>query len=198
MASASAPVAVPNFDGFAKPRTPRRARASTQRFNDWAWLQTPVCEIMNRKVIVVTPDLRIEQLILLLIHENVSGVPVVDSRGRPLGVVSKTDLVADDYDWAELREETRRLNDGEGLLVGGLFVSSTVGDIMTSGVLTAPDNLAIPTAAGLMAESHIHRLPIVNDEGDLVGIVSSLDVSRWVAARMGAVARDRNLTSELR
>jgi CBS domain-containing protein len=189
MASASAPVGVSNFDGFAKQRFSRRVRASSQRFNDWAWLQTPVAEIMTRKVISVTADLRIEQLILLLIHENVSGVPVVDRHGRPIGIVSKTDLVADDYDWAELREETRRLDHGADLFIERLFASKTVGDIMTSGVLTAHESLAIPAAGGIMAESHTHRLPVVNDGGDLVGIVSSLDVSRWVAARMNAVAR---------
>ena len=189
MASAPAPVGVPNFDGFSIRRSPRRARVSSDRFSDGAWLQTPVCEIMTRKVIAVSPQLRIEQLILLLIHENVSGVPVVDGEGRPIGIVSKTDLVADDYDWAELREEARRLDDGGALPVHWLAASSTVADIMTSGVLTAPSTLPIPIAAGLMAESHTHRLPIVNDGGDLVGIVSSLDVARWVSARMGAVAR---------
>lgn len=186
MASGSAPAAVSAFDGMGKRAPLRQLRAPAFEPDEWEWLQTPVSKLMTRKVVAVTADLRIEQLILLLIHENISGVPVVDASGRPIGIVSKTDLVADDYDWAELREEARRLN-GDEMFVEHPFVSSTVADIMTSGALTAPETMTVPAAAALMADSHAHRLPIVNEADELVGIISTLDIARWVAERMETI-----------
>src|SRR5438132_5004155 len=64
-----------------------------------------VGDIMSHKVVAVRPELPIESLILLLVDEGFGAVPVVDAEHRPIGMASKTDLVFDDYEWAELRDE---------------------------------------------------------------------------------------------
>lgn len=185
MTIASAPRAIFNLQvrsdlGLGGPS--ERVRRVVER-DEWAWLQTPVSEIMARKVIAVTPDLRIDQLIILLIDENISGLPVVDCEGRAIGNVSKTDLVAADYDWAEMREDARRLG-REGSVLEELFKARTVADIMTSVAVTVPEMLPIPAAAAIMADSHAHRLPIVNGSDRVVGIISTLDIARWVGQAM--------------
>src|SRR4051812_24557541 len=65
-----------------------------------------VGDIMSRRVVATRPEMPIESLILLLVDEAIGAVPVVDAENRPIGMVSKSDLVFDDYEWAELRDET--------------------------------------------------------------------------------------------
>jgi CBS domain-containing protein len=154
-----------------------------------------VSSIMSRKVIAVTPDLPIERLILLLVDENISGTPVVDSLGRPLGMVSKSDLVADDYDWAELRQEAlpwqriagSHVANDEELFAERLLASQTVADIMTSVALTVREHVSISRAAAMMVSNHIHRLPVVDDQGCVIGIVTTFDIARWVAQQLGSL-----------
>ena len=52
----------------------------------------------------------------------------------------------------------------------------TVGEVMTTGVLTIDTRASLQEAQSLMEERHIHRLPVVDDDGDLVGILSWGDV----------------------
>ena len=54
---------------------------------------TPLQEMMTRDVTCVTADFSVEDLTALLLERNISGVPVVDVDGRPIGVVTKTDLL---------------------------------------------------------------------------------------------------------
>src|SRR5215471_5981941 len=54
---------------------------------------TPVSEIMAKDVVAVRPELRVEDLEELLLARGISGAPVIDDAGRPIGMVSKTDLV---------------------------------------------------------------------------------------------------------
>jgi CBS domain-containing protein len=151
--------------------------------------QAHVGDIMSRKVLAVHSDLLIERLILLLIDENLSAVTVVDDEKRPIGVVSKTDLVFDDYEWAELRDEAislRRVgpaNDEEqtDLYVRELLQSRTVRDIMSGEPITISAHAAVTDVAKLMHENGVHECPVVDVEGQLVGMVTSMDVVRWVA-----------------
>jgi len=151
--------------------------------------QAVVGDIMSRKVVAVHPDLLIERLILLLIDEGLSAVTVVDEHKKPIGVVSKTDLVFDDYEWAELRDEAislRRVGLGGGeedsdLYVRELLQSRTVKDIMSGEPITISTHAAVTDVAKLMYENGVHECPVVDIEGELVGMVTTMDVVRWVA-----------------
>lgn len=128
---------------------------------------TLLSQIMTRDVVCVTPDLPVETLVALLIERNISAVPVVDAVGRPVGVVSKTDLVRyyhDEYD------------------AGG-----TAADLMMAMAFTLTEESPIAHAAALMAVEGVHHLPVVDGNGKVVGIVSTLDVVRWLAHHDGFV-----------
>ncbi len=151
-----------------------------------------VGDIMSRKVIAVRADLPIESLILLLVDESVAAVPVVDENHRPIGMASKSDLVFDRYEWAELRDEAsclRRVaryagapDEADDPRVAELLRSKTVRDVMSGDPLTVTAHTRVIDAARLMAERHVHGCPVVGADGRLVAMVTTLDVARWVAA----------------
>jgi CBS-domain-containing membrane protein len=126
---------------------------------------TPVSEIMSRDVVVVTPDTGIDDFEALLLTHGISGTPVVDERGRPIGIVSKTDLVH--------RKGTPNF---EGLKVK---------NIMMRTAYCVAENEPIARAAGLMAYEAVHRLPVIGQDGTVTGVISPLDVMRWLARQHG-------------
>ena len=148
---------------------------------------TPVSEIMTREVISVHANLPLERLILLLIDEDISGAPVVDDQGHPIGIVSRSDLVTDDYDWADLRDDFLsypRVAGGdppEELFLPELFRSHCARDIM-SPVVKISASTSIARAALAITNSHSHRALVVDAQNKLAGIVTEFDLARWLAA----------------
>ena len=138
-------------------------------------------DIMTRDVATVTPETRIEGLCDLLRERKISGAPVVDAQGRLVGIVSKDDVL---FRGRGIQSEIRQTPDIKLLFTSG-FVGFDqggggpviVGEIMTKGVISAPEDAAVDELCRLMWERRIHRVPIVRG-GVLVGIVSALDVCR--------------------
>lgn len=164
-----------------------------------------VADIMTRKVVSVHPELPIESLILLLVDEAIHAVPVVDAQHRPIGMASKSDLVLDDYEWAELRDETFWLSrvarlpkglqtDGD-LYLEELLRSHTVKDIMSDEPITVREHTPVAEAAKLMGEKHVHGCPVVDAEGIMIGIITSMDVAKWVGRRFCADAQAPRATT---
>lgn len=126
---------------------------------------TPVSTIMATDLVVVRPEQSIEELESLLLSRNISGAPVVDHTGRPIGIVSKTDLLA------------RRGTAGASVV--------TVRDVMMRTAFSVTDHESIARAAGMMAFEGVHRVPVVDRNGVVTGVVSPLDVMRWLAREHG-------------
>jgi CBS domain-containing protein len=153
-----------------------------------------VGDIMSKRVIATRADLPIESLILLLVDEGIAAVPVVDAEHRPIGIASKSDLVFDDYEWAELRDEavclrrTARFpgapDETEDPYLTELLRSRTVRDIMSGDPLTVTPTTRIVDAARLMAARHVHGCPVVDAEGRVVAMVTAIDIARWVGAQV--------------
>jgi CBS domain-containing protein len=154
---------------------------------------TPLTAVMSRDVICVRPELSVDDLLSLFLDRGVSGVPVVDSHGKPLGVVSKTDVIRDTRERGDTDEidiaptATWQAKDLE--VLGGFHVHEgkrvTAAEIMTPVVLTLHESANIGQAAALMAYEGVHRLPIVSDDGQVVGLLSTLDILRWFGRRSG-------------
>jgi CBS-domain-containing membrane protein len=134
-------------------------------------------EVMSRDVVVIPEHLPLQTAALLLAQEHVSGAPVVDARGRCVGVLSATDFVR----WA--REGARpcpapaacvcadwQMVDGDAL------PPDAVATHMTRDPVTAPTTASVAVLARMMLDAHIHRVIIVDDYGRPVGVVSSTDV----------------------
>lgn len=150
-----------------------------------------VSDIMTKNAITVRPDTTLDTVIQLMLDRQISGLPVVDDGGAPVGVISKTDLVRDQY----LQHGTEE-HDGPGVeLPGRRGVKYSPGpgyhveegdvrtaqDVMTPMALTIADSAPISSAAKMMASGGIHRMPVVSTSGKVVGVVSAMDVVGWVA-----------------
>lgn len=138
---------------------------------------------MNPDVVCLRPEMTVAEAQKLLSDRSVSGAPVVDGNGQPVGVVSQSDLV---------RHQARRVTAGES----GRFYSdmeeyqdiaeipvdrskTPVGELMTQRVYSVSRDTGAAQAASIMRERRIHRL-IVTDRGRLVGVVTSLDLLQVV------------------
>lgn len=138
-----------------------------------------VRNIMTKKLITVTADTLIEDISKLIIANRISGVPVVDSDNRVVGMVTQSDIIFrqihKETTFAATTEDLVLLK--EGMKAEKRFSSgNTAKDIMTSPVITAHENDSIRDVVELITKEKIKRVVIVNEEGRLVGIVSKMDI----------------------
>jgi CBS domain-containing protein len=161
---------------------------------------TPLAEIMTRTVICVETTTTLDDVLDLLVRHAIGGVPVVDADGRAVGIVSRADVLRSHHehgDTEEMRRVTARPKERRVAgLEPGIHVLEpeplTAGDVMTPVVLALHERSNIGQAASLMAFEGVHRLPVVADGGEVVGILSALDVLRWFGRRSGYLIPDRS------
>jgi CBS domain-containing protein len=129
-----------------------------------------VKDVMTRRVICVAKDQYLSAAAGLFLEKGISGAPVVDEKGRCVGMLSAIDYVRRAH---ALRTEP----DGDA-------TAERVGEEMSSGVRSVQPEQTLLTAARIMCEKHVHRLPVLNLEGKPVGLITSMDV---VAALVNAI-----------
>jgi CBS domain-containing protein len=112
-------------------------------------------ELMTKSVITAQPHQSVEHVRNMLENNSISAVPVVDSDGHPVGIVSSTDLV-------------RELKPG-----------SPISQIMTESVYTVPQYDDTSIAARVMRNHKIHRV-VVTHEKQVVGMLSAFDLLELV------------------
>lgn len=138
--------------------------------------QETVTDVMTRKVASVARETRFKDLVRILAGNAVSGVPVVDSGGAVVGVVSESDLLLKetrmmakhDQFWPGTGHRRRARRAAAGMVAV---------DLMSTPAITIRPSATVTEAARLMARRKIRRLPVVED-GRLVGIVSRGDLLR--------------------
>jgi CBS domain-containing protein len=132
-----------------------------------------VSDVMTKPVITVDRITPYKEIARLLAEHRISGVPVLKMGREVVGVVTEADLLAAQADtmW-RLRSAARR-----GWLPGRRrHPAVTAGELMTSPAITIGPHATVPAAARMMSTHHVRRLPVVNDRGRLIGIVSRRDV----------------------
>lgn len=144
-----------------------------------------VADVMTRDVMTVTPLTELKDAAPLLVRHRISGLPVVEG-GRLLGVLSETDIVGKEtsgHSNGEVSpEEARHLRRDRR--------ATTVGEAMTTDVITVEPWVSVWAAADLMVVHHVNRLPVVDATGTLVGIVTRDDLVRAFARSDRDVERD--------
>jgi len=145
-----------------------------------------VADIMERKVVSTTPDATVHELVLLLRDKDLGGVPVVDGDGRLVGIVTEGDLVIED---ADVRLPHYFELFGNLVYLGSQkkfeerlkkMVGNAVADVMTTEVFTVGPGDPAPRAANIMVDKKVNRVPVVDDDGRLVGIVARHDIIRML------------------
>lgn len=131
---------------------------------------TPVLRAAAKSVTCVQREISLREVAGIFVRERISGVPVVDDDFRPLGMITKTDLLR------------LGLDPGDGTHLPPAFSAhGSAGDAMTAAVAAICEHASVLEAAGLMAERGLHRLAITARDGRIVGLVTALDLLRWLA-----------------
>ncbi|MDB1087306.1 CBS domain-containing protein [Streptomyces sp. ACA25] len=134
---------------------------------------------MTSEVVSVTQETPFKEIAKLLTTHRISGLPVIDDDEKVLGVISQTDLVLRQADRAELAAlGASRL---PPMLPGARksaarASATTAGELMTSPAITVRAEESIAFGARTMAKEGVERLPVVDEEDRLVGIVTRRDL----------------------
>lgn len=116
--------------------------------------------VMSRATITCKPDVDIEALTTAMTANHVGCIPIVDSQNRPVGIVTKLDLI-----------ECRNAG------------PKTARDVMMPCAMTLMDTDTVGRAAKLLSAEGFHHVLVVDKNRSLVGVVSTLDVTRWLASQ---------------
>ncbi len=149
-------------------------------------------DLMTRDVAVVHPDMPLLDAVGMMARRKISGMPVVDSDGAIVGMLSEGDLVR----WHEgYSERQARWLDmlADGFELAPNFLSGIraeqhkVRSVMAQGVVTVTEHTVGRDIAHLMHTKSIKRVPVLRD-GKLVGIVARSDLVRALAQRLGEMS----------
>lgn len=140
-------------------------------------------DIMTRDVITIRPEIDLKEAATVFVEHNISGAPVVDRNNRLVGILTEGDLVkqqkplqkplylmfldsAFPINYKNMKSEVEALT------------ATTVSELMTPYLLTLPEYADISEVAQLMLTKQVNRIPIVNEEDELLGIVTRQDIIR--------------------
>ena len=116
-------------------------------------------DVMTTSVVSVSPRDSVDEAARLLTFHDVSGLPVCEGT-RVVGVLSEADLIGKS--------------------------GATVGEVMTAPAVTISESTSLEKVAEQLTQQRIRRLPVVDANGNLVGIVSRHDVLLWASRRVAA------------
>ena len=137
-------------------------------------------DVMSEGVLTVAAEASILDAAEKLVNARVSALPVVDTRGTVVGIISENDIIQriEEGQASPSPGILRRMADG--IASAATFVrtrSQRVGDVMTRKVVTADENATLGELAGLMVRHGIKRVPITRRDR-LAGVVSRIDLLR--------------------
>ena len=131
----------------------------------------PLASIMSRKVQVTTEDASLASLRALLVDAKFQHVPVVNSLQQPIGIVSVKDY---------FKAVSALMNTASESTIELYLQKRKVGQIMSSPVISMPQDTGILQAASILVERNISCLLVVDAQKRLIGIVSWKDIMRRI------------------
>ncbi|MCG8539602.1 MAG: CBS domain-containing protein [Clostridia bacterium] len=143
-------------------------------------------DIMTRNVIFVKEEDKVEDLVKILLDNRISGVPVVDDGHRVVGIVSEGDLI--------YPEKSLHLPAFIPVLDGIVFLESfkklekeikkmtayQVKDVMIKEVIKVKEDMEVEEVVNVLINKNINRVPVVNEEDKLVGIITRSNILRHI------------------
>jgi acetoin utilization protein AcuB len=126
-----------------------------------------VRERMSSPAVTTTPDTSLQDALALMDEHRFRRLPVVDEKGRLVGIVSERDLL-----YASPPPSTLL----SGLELNHLLADLQTEEIMTQEVITTTPDTFVEDAARLMVENKIGGLPVVDEDNRVVGVITETDV----------------------
>jgi CBS domain-containing protein len=148
-----------------------------------------VADAMTHRVITVVPDTPFREVVGTMIAYDLDTVAVIDPTGRPLGVITDTDVLA--------KLEFHGGTDPTPILAGARCrvrrrksTATTAADLITTPALAITADTSVSTAAYLMADHHRRQLCVIDGHGHLVGMLARLDLLRTLLRGDTAIQAD--------
>ena len=151
---------------------------------------TPIKEIMTSPVVSVKTDTPLYEVVQLLDRKFFSGVPVVDEQDRVVGIISERDLLkytrivlgrpCRDLSTLLEEKEATAVDSQRGVEVIELIASNTASNLMTKEVITLREDTPTIEAVKVMNRQQINRIPVVDSEQKLQGIVTRANVLNMI------------------
>ena len=142
-----------------------------------------VKEVMTKGVIAVKRDADLHEASRLLSEHRISGMPVVDDNNRVIGVISEADLlVLAGMNKKHTFKDVLRTILGE--TVPSRAGGKRVEDVMSFPPITSKMDDQVVDVAKILDERRIKRLPVVDNQGKLLGIISRADIVRAIGMKM--------------
>ena len=143
-------------------------------------------DLMSANPISLERDATVHEAIALMTDRNFDAAPVIDEKGRAIGVVTVTDIIVHDREYVRFlktgdmtaRCDARihnHLPEDFGLQI---VDRTSVSDIMTPAVFTVEPETPVPEVVHRMRELKVHHLFVADREGTLVGVISACDILR--------------------
>jgi CBS domain-containing protein len=140
-----------------------------------------VAEVMTPNPVSIRADATLPRAVAFLVDTGYSAAPVIDEAGRPVGVISRSDVVVYDRERLALPAEAPMYFESADLVAeavrseeGGIRVEH----LMTPAVFAVGPQTPLEEAARRLVALNVHRLFVVDAGGTLVGVVSVLDLLR--------------------
>ncbi len=141
-------------------------------------------DIMTAPVVTLSPSMEIVAAAKILMDKHISGAPVIDDYGTIIGILTRDDLIMQQkklplpsyfvildalipiHSTSQVEKEVEKI------------AATTVEHAMTSPPVTVRLDTPIEDLASIMVDRKIHTLPVLNDDGDLLGIIGKEDIVR--------------------
>jgi len=146
-----------------------------------------VAQVMTHNPIMVNPQTPLKQAIQILAEKQISGLPVVDDMSKLVGIISETDLM-----W----QETGITPPAYVMFLDSVIylqnpatyerdlhkaLGQTVGEVMSNNPITISPDQSLKAAAKIIQDHKVRRLPVVDDAGTVIGILTRGDIIRTMA-----------------
>jgi CBS-domain-containing membrane protein len=144
--------------------------------------RVPVRDVMTSTVVTIKRDADLHEAARLLSENKISGMPVVDDNNRVIGVVSEADILI----LAGMKKEHTFKDILRNILgepVPARKGGNKVKDVMGFPPITSKADDDIGEVAKILDDRRIKRLPVVDDEGKLIGIISRADIVKAIGKK---------------
>ncbi|PSW16942.1 CBS domain-containing protein [Photobacterium sanctipauli] len=131
-------------------------------------MPTKVSEYMTQKIITIQPDAGLREAFFLMRDESIRHLPVVNDQGKLVGIVSDRELRRPQ--WVDESPEIGHDYD--------LTDDLHIGDVMCTDVIHVRTYDTLTKAIGTILDHHIGAAPVLNKAGELVGMLSAIDLLR--------------------
>ncbi|MBM3708201.1 MAG: CBS domain-containing protein [Actinobacteria bacterium] len=158
-----------------------------------------VKDVMTEKVITVSKNTTVGELSRILLKNKISGLPVVDDAGKLIGMVTDADIITEDMEpifpiyfdpliisYAFIENFEKYKKDIKE------YLKTPVGEIMSRRVKSVKKDTPVSEAAKIMVRDKINRIPVVDENNKVIGIVARADILKSMVTE-AEKASDNNI-----